>query len=239
MTYIILAAGAGKNLMPLTLKYPKTSFKLDENTTILQKLVRSIRRYDKNSEVVVVVGYLADTIREELVNDNVKFVMNPFYEVTNSITSLWFARDYLDRENVTVLHGDVVFDDYIVQNHVVKPTDHAYVLVDSGISNSGEYNVKIKDSEVTVMSNKLEEFDAKYACMSKFDAVSSRLVKAEMDEMINTNMYDQFFEDTLVQLVMFHDFQLYAEDIKGHSWSEVDDVDDLLMAKQIHGEKLG
>ena len=104
MTYIILAAGKGSNLHPLTLKYAKTSFKLDENTTVLQRMVRSIRRNDKNAEIVVVVGYKADVIKSELDVENVKFVMNPFYEVTNSISSVWFAREYLERENVAIVH---------------------------------------------------------------------------------------------------------------------------------------
>ena len=41
MTYIILAAGKGNNLQPLTLKYAKTSFKLDEETTVLQRMVQN------------------------------------------------------------------------------------------------------------------------------------------------------------------------------------------------------
>ena len=115
MTYIILAAGKGSNLQPLTLKYPKTSYKLDQDTTVLQRIVRSIRKYDRNAEIVVVVGYLADAIKAELADENVKFVMNPFYEVTNSISSVWFARDYLERENVAIVHGDVVFSDELVK----------------------------------------------------------------------------------------------------------------------------
>ena len=69
-TYIILAAGKGRNLQPLTLKYPKTSFRLDEHTTVLQRMVRSIRKHDKNAEIVVVVGYKADEIKKELEDDD-------------------------------------------------------------------------------------------------------------------------------------------------------------------------
>lgn len=237
-TYIILAAGKGRNLQPLTLKYPKTSFRLDEHTTVLQRMVRSIRQYDKNAEIVVVIGYLAETIRQELSEDNCKFVTNPFYEVTNSISSVWFAREYLERENVVIVHGDVVFSDIIVKKHLVKSTDYPYVLVDSSRVTPGSYNAVIKDQNVLVMSNKLERFDAKYCCMTKLDAVSARLLKEEIDNMIYNNMYDQFVEDSLVQLIMFHDFQLYAEDIAGKTWAEVDTVDDLLMARQIIAENI-
>ena len=157
MTYIILAAGKGANLHPLTLKYPKTSYKLDENITVLQR----IRKFDKNAEIVVVVGYLSDMIRHELSDDNVKFVMNPFYEVTNSISSVWFARDYLERENVAIIHGDAVFEDYLLENYLVKPTNYPYVFVDSSSIMPNNYNAVIMEDQVLVMSKKLENFSAK------------------------------------------------------------------------------
>ena len=234
MTYIILAAGKGNNLQPLTLKYAKTSYKLDEETTVLQRMVRSIRHADKNAEIVVVVGYKAEEIKKELDGENVVFVMNPFYEVTNSISSVWFARDYLERENVAIVHGDAVFSDDIVSSYLTVPTDHPYVLVDSSYERPGAYNAVTQGDQVLVMSKKLEHFTAKYCCMTKLDPVSSRLLKEEIDSMINGNMYDQFFEDSLVQMIMFHDFQLFCKDIAGKKWAEVDTVDDLLAAQEIH-----
>lgn len=234
MTYIILAAGKGSNLQPLTLNYPKTSFRLDENTTVLQRMVRTIRKHDKDAEIVVVLGYLADKVKESLSEENCKFVFNPFYEVTNSISSLWFARQYLERENVTIVHGDVVYSNEIIENYLVKPTDYPYVLTDSSCIVAGNYNAVIRDNQILVMSKKLENVSAKYCCMTKLDAVSARLMKQEIDNMIKNNMYGQFFEDSLVQMIMFNDFLLFCEDIAGKSWSEVDTVDDLLKAQQIH-----
>lgn len=234
MTYIILAAGKGNNLQPLTLKYAKTSYKLDEETTVLQRMVRSIRTADKNAEIVVVIGYKADDVKAELDGENVKFVMNPFYEVTNSISSVWFARDYLERENVAIVHGDVVFSDEIIDSYLTVPTDYPYVLVDSSYVRPGAYNAVTHGDQVLVMSKKLENFTAKYCCMTKLDPVSSRLLKQEVDGMINGNMYDQYFEDSLVQMIMFHDFQLFCVDIAGKKWAEVDTVDDLLTAQEIH-----
>ena len=90
--------------------------------------------------------------------------------------------------------------------------------------------------QVLVMSKKLEHFSAKYCCMTKLDPVSSRLLKQEVDSMINGNMYDQYFEDSLVQMIMFQDLQLFCVDIAGKKWAEVDSVDDLLNAQKIHRE---
>lgn len=233
MTYIILAAGKGTGLHPLTLKYGKTSYKLDENNTVLQRMVRSIRKLDRNAEIVIVVGYLADDIKNELNDENVVFVNNPFYEVTSSISSLWFAREYLERENVTIVNGDVVYSDEIIEKYLTKPTNYPYVLIDSSIQKPGSYNAVVKNNLVLVMSKKLETFTGKYCCMTKLDPVSSRLLKQEIDEMISYNMYDQYFEDSLVQMIMFHDFQLNCVDIAGKDWVEVDSVDDLLNAQAI------
>lgn len=234
MTYIILAAGKGNNLQPLTLKYAKTSFKLDEDTTVLQRMVRTIRENDKNAEIVVVIGHKANDVRSELEGENVKFVFNPFYEVTNSISSVWFARDYLERENVTIVHGDVVYSEDIIKNLLTKPTESPYVLVDSSMKNQGSYNIVSKEDCVLVMSKKLESFTARYCCMTKLDPVSSRLLKEEIDEMLSNNMYDQYFEDGLVQMILFKDFQLFCKDIAGQPWAEVDSVDDFLSAQEIH-----
>jgi len=64
--------------------------------------------------------------------------------------------------------------------------------------------------------------------------VSSRLLKEEIDRMIEGGMYGLYFEDALVQMIMFRDFQLFARDIAGEKWTEVNCVDDLLAAQEIH-----
>lgn len=238
-TYIILAAGKGNSLQPLTLKYSKTSYKLDAITTVLQRMVRSIRYRDKDAEIVAVLGYKAEQVRKELAEENVKFAVNPFYEVTNSISSLWFAREYLERENVTVVHGDAVYSDELICKYLTAETDHPYVLVDTSYVRPGAYNVVTQGKNVLVMSRKLEYFNAKYCCMTKLDAVSARLLKQEIDSMVHNNMYDQYYEDALVQMIMFHDFELFYEDIAGENWAEVDTVDDLLKAQAIHRRKEG
>lgn len=236
MSYIILAAGKGTNLRPLTLNYPKTSYQLDASTTVLQRMVKGIRRYDRDAEIVVVVGYLADAIKEELKSLNVTFISNPFYEVTNSIASLWFARDYLDSENATIIHGDVVLGDDLLEQCLTEPTNHPYILVDSSSAAENTYNVVTRDDAVLVMSKQLTNFTSRYACVTKLDAVSARLLKQEISAMVNAGMIDQYFEDALVQMIMFKNFELQAKDIKDFAWSEINSVDDLLAAQRIQAD---
>lgn len=234
MTYIILVAGQGRNLQPLTLIYPKSLYKLDGNTTVLQRIVRSIRKYDKEAEIVVVVGFMYKHVQRELEFDYVKFVHNPFYAVTGSMGSLWFAKEYLQRENVTIINGDVVMGDNLMEDVICKHTDVPYVLLDSTQAEGNKYNVQVQDDKVCVISKNLTDFVGNYASVTKLDAVSSRFVLDQLDQMVTEGTYNLFFEDALVQMIFGNNFELYYKDIKDYSWSEVDNVDDLLKAKKIH-----
>lgn len=236
MTYIILSAGKGAKLQPLTLIYPKSLYKLDDKTTILQRLVRMIRKYDAEAEIVVVVGYMYKQIQSELEDDNVKFVHNPFYSNTSSMGSLWFAKDYLQRENVTIVNGDIVTSDNLLQDVVCQHTDYPCVLLDSTHRDANKYNVQVQGDLVCVMSKNLTDYMGNYASVTKLDAVSARFLLEQLNQMVNDEMYNLFYEDALVQMIFQKNFELYYKDIKEYKWTEVDCVDDLLKARQIQAE---
>lgn len=236
MTYIILVAGQGKHLQPLTLSRPKTLYKLDGNTTVLQRMVRTIRKCDEDAEIVVVVGFMYKHIQKELEDDNVKFVHNPFYAATSSMGSLWFAKDYLQRENVTLINGDLVMSQKLLEDVVCTHTDVPYVLLDSTHNDDSKYNVQVQNDKVCVMSKNLTDFVGNYMGITKLDAVSSRFLLEQLDLMVNEGIYNLFFEDALVQMIFDKNFELYYKDIKKYNWTEVDCVDDLLRARQIQEE---
>ena len=238
MTYIILSAGKGAKLQPLTLNHPKSLYRLDDKTTILQRLVRTIRKYDTEAEIVVVVGYMYRYIKRELEDDNVQFVHNPFYSVTSSMGSLWFAQKYLQCENVTILNGDIVASDKLIQDVICQHTDYPFVLLDSSHKAPEKYNVQVQGKMVCVMSKNLTDYLGNYSSVTKLDAVSSRFLLEQLCQMVNEGMYNLFYEDALVQMVFEKNFELYYKDIKDYKWTEVDCVDDLLKAREIQQESL-
>jgi choline kinase len=234
MTYIILSAGKGVKLQPLTLNHPKSLYKLDDKTTILQRLVRKIRKYDAEAEVVVVVGYMYKQIQKELEDDNVKFVHNPFYSATSSMGSLWFAKDFLQRENVTIINGDIVVSEKLMEDVICQHTDYPYVLLDSTHKDSNKYNAQVQGELVCVMSKNLSQYLGNYASVTKLDAVSSRFLLEQLNQMVNEEMYNLFFEDALIQMIFDKNFELSYKDICEYKWTEVDTVDDLIKAKEIN-----
>lgn len=231
MTYIFLIAGKGTRLHPLTLTYPKTLFKLDENTTVFERMVTLIQKYDKDAKIIAVTGFEHKKI-EALVK-NVTFVHNPFYSVTNSIASLWFAKDYLQGD-VVLINGDIVMSNDAVRDILCKPKEKPVVLLDSSIKKDGDYNVQVNGEKVVVMSKGLEEYCGEYAGVAMLPANIVPQYKAELEKMIEEGLYDQWYEDVLVQMIFNDNFSLYYEDVADYEWTEIDQVGDLVIAKKIH-----
>lgn len=230
-----MVAGQGTRLHPLTLKHPKSMYKLDENTTLLQRMVKLIKKHDSNADIVIVTGHMHKAIEEQV--SGVRFVYNPFYEVTNSIASLWFAIDELDTENVVLIDGDIVMSDDLIREVMCKPVDKPFVLVDSSIKTDGDYNVEISGEYVLVMSKDLDSYYGEYAGVTKLDHDSALQMREEIVNMIDEGFYDQWYENSLVQLIFKNDFKLYYMDISNYEWTEVDSVNDLLLAKRIHNKE--
>lgn len=232
MKYIFLVAGKGSRLNPLTLDIPKSMFRLDQNTTLIARMVNLIRKNDKDADIVVVTGHKHVSIEKEL--KDITFVHNPFYEVTNSVASLWFAKEHLDTENVVLIDGDIVMSEQLIHDIVCQPTDKAMVLLDSSINEDGDYNVQISGDRVLVMSKELDCYYGEYAGITKLDRKSSLAMKDEIEKMVDSGYYDQWYENALVQMIFEDDFKLFYQDIADYEWTEVDSVSDLIHAKNIH-----
>lgn len=232
MKYIFMVAGKGSRLHPLTLTHPKSMFKLDNDTTLIQRMVGLIKKLDDQADIVIVTGHMHRSIEEQL--EGVTFVYNPFYEITNSIASLWFAREHLNADNIVLIDGDIVMSEKLMREVVCLPVDRPYVLVDSSIKTDGDYNVQVSEDNVLVMSKQLDSYYGEYAGITKLTRESAALMRQELENMIEEGSYDQWYENALVQLIFKNDFKLYYTDIKNYDWTEVDSVNDLLHAKNIH-----
>ena len=235
MKYIFMVAGKGSRLQPLTLNHPKSMFRLDNDTTLIQRMVCLIQKLDQNADIVVVTGHMHTSIESQL--KDVTFIYNPFYEVTNSIASLWFARDHLDTENVVLIDCDIVMSEKLMRDIVCRPVEKPYVLLDSSIKTDGDYNAEVSDDCVVVMSKSLQSYYGEYAGITMLDHESAKLMKQELENMIEEGHYDQWYENALVQLIFKNDFKLYYQDICDYEWTEVDCVNDLLRARMIHAKE--
>lgn len=114
MKLIILAAGKGERLWPLTRNTPKPLIEVSEGTTLLEEQLHRVSESGVFKEVVVVTGYLADQLdlRLDQINHEgleLRTVYNPFYDCSNNLASLWIAREEMCGDFM-VTNGDNLFE---------------------------------------------------------------------------------------------------------------------------------
>jgi NDP-sugar pyrophosphorylase family protein len=115
-TALLLAAGLGSRLAPLTDKVPKCLVAMS-GVPILERLVRSLDNHGFE-RLVIVTGYKAGAIRDYLGQRfggiAVEYLASPLFETTNNIYSLWLARQLID-EPFLLVESDVVFDEQLLE----------------------------------------------------------------------------------------------------------------------------
>lgn len=110
MKVIVLAAGMGSRLMPLTAEKPKCMVELARKP-LLQRQIATLRAGGAD-EIIVIGGYRS----ERLDADFDKLVLNPDYDSTNMVTTLFCALDHMtSTEDLIISYGDIVFEPRVLQ----------------------------------------------------------------------------------------------------------------------------
>ena len=116
MKTVILAAGAGSRLKPLTDHMPKCLLKVGLKC-ILEMTIENLLATN-NSEIIIVTGYLENKIREFIRERfrhlQITYIYNELYASTNNIYSLWLAKDEVLGNDMMMLDSDIVFDERII-----------------------------------------------------------------------------------------------------------------------------
>jgi len=110
-TALLLAAGTGIRLQPLTLTVPKCLTEVG-GVPILERLVNNLKAQGFE-RLIVVIGHLGDQIQEFLQQHSddmrIDYIINPDYRTSNNIYSLWLARHQI-REPFLLVESDLVFE---------------------------------------------------------------------------------------------------------------------------------
>lgn len=111
---IIMAAGIGERLQPVTLTTPKPLIKVN-GVRMIDTIIDGLYSNGIN-EIHVVIGYLKDKFLElKEKYPNIDFIYNPYYNICNNISSLYVARQYIN--DVIILDGDQI----IYNNSILSP----------------------------------------------------------------------------------------------------------------------
>jgi choline kinase len=223
MRAIILAAGAGTRLNPLTNGCPKCLVAAGAKVLIDYQLdaLHAVGVRD----IVVVVGYEAGRIRDYC-GARVRYVENPDFLTTNSIYSLYLARRELDADTF-LFNCDIVFHPLVLERMLAAGRPNV-VAVDSRLGpTAGEMNVAFdRHGRVAAISKNLESAQAQAQSMQlvKFDAAGARLVRDAVETLIAQQHRDTF--PTSAYLPLIQAGTLYAVEAGDLAWGEIDSLPD-------------
>jgi choline kinase len=133
MRIIVLAAGRGERLLPLTKDRPKSLIDLGGGKTVLGIQLEQMRASRAITEAVFVVGYRASQIEAVLAGETdsrltTRSLHNPFYAVSNNLASLWLARGEMDRDFL-VTNGDCIFPSQVYAQMVQEGAAGVHLAV--------------------------------------------------------------------------------------------------------------
>jgi choline kinase len=227
-TAIILAAGRGHRLGALTEREPKCFLSVGPRTLLEhQHEALSAHGVDR---VVVVVGYHAEVIRARL-NGRATLVMNSRHASTNSLYSLWLAREFA-RDGFVLLNADVLFDPEILTRLLDCPHPEALAVERRSSFTAEEMKVELEGNRIVSMSKSLEPHRAHAENLGvlKFSARGAGVLFDKMEELLAAGGERQFCPYAFSAIAAEH--PLHAVAVDGLPWIEIDFVEDLCRARQ-------
>jgi len=222
MKAFILAAGVGSRLSKYSQNTPKCLLKV-EGKTLIGRIVENLRKHDIN-EIVLVVGYKKDLIIEEL-GDKVSYIYNPFYPVTNSIASLWFAKDVLSGDAL-LLNADLFFEEKLL-DMILREERDPVMFCDSSRILEADYKFTLQNEHLIGYGKDIppNQVNAEYVGIAKIQSQFMPRFKQRLVELIDTQNYSKWWEDVLYSMID-DGIIIHTKDVIGTFWAEVDYVED-------------
>ena len=115
---IIMAAGIGKRLQPITFNTPKPLIKVN-GVRMIESIINGLHKNNIH-EIYIVVGYLKEQFSFLIKKyKNITLIENPWYDKCNNISSLYVARNFI--KNALIIDGDqIIYNDSILTNRFEK-----------------------------------------------------------------------------------------------------------------------
>lgn len=132
MKVIILAAGRGTRLRPLTDNQPKCMVEINHKR-IIDRQIEVMKACGIGEEDIYIVGgYRSDVLEEHFKDSKIQIIHNPEYETTNMVCSLMCARAQIEgADDVLVSYGDIIYSEAVL-NEILRSRKDISVIVDDG-----------------------------------------------------------------------------------------------------------
>lgn len=225
---IILAAGRGRRLEHLTDERPKCLLRVGPLTLIEHQL--ELLRLHGVESITVVTGYHADAVQARL-GRRAHCLVNERHAVTNSLYSLWLAREQA-RHGFVLLNADVLFDPEILRRVLESPHPDALAVERRRRFQPEEMKVELEGDRIRAMSKQLapERAHAENVGVLKFSAEGATVLFGRMEELLAAGAEREMCPYAFNAIAA--ERPLHAVPIEGLPWIEIDFAEDLRRAQE-------
>ena len=238
---VILSAGQGKRLSPLTDARPKCLVPI-AGRPILEWQLRALATAGVD-EITVVTGFCANAVEAMLMTINVpaevRTVYNPFYTVADNIGSCWAARDLIGPDTL-LLNGDTLFEPEIVSRVLEQATAPISVTIDrKEMYDSDDMKILREGDRLTAIGKTLElPVDGEAIGMIRFQGNGGNRFVAAMRSALNDQAtLKRWYLSIIDELA--REGGVGVVSIEGLTWSEIDFPRDLPIAESKVARYLG
>jgi choline kinase len=226
MKAIIMAAGIGSRLKKQLGNQPKCCTPVGEEI-LIERMLRLLAEHGIR-DVALVLGYQSEVVIGRLRGKTTaRFYINPFYHVTNSIASLWFAREELDgQDDVVILNGDLFFEPSLLDVVVGSPGE-VVMYADPRRVLEADYRFGYDHGLLRRYGKNLraEESTGEYIGIAKLQRGFIGTFRAGLEVLISAQQHTLWWEDVLYNLCATQRTIRIAE-VTEAFWAEVDYIED-------------
>lgn len=232
-TALLLAAGTGKRLQPLTNSIPKCLIDV-KGTNILERFINNL--CDNGfKRLVIVVGYLGHHI-QRFVNEysrglKIELITSSRFETTNNIYSLWLARKII-KEPFLLVESDLVFESSQLEG-LLYPNKIAISLMRpwmNGTTITMDSQNRIQGFGVT--SNKItQSTHYKTVNIYSFSEISWKKIVEQLELYIASGKVNEYYEVVFEEMLADGSLSMDGVFFDSKFWYEIDTLDDLLNAE--------
>lgn len=234
---IILAAGEGKRLRPLTDEQPKCLIPI-AGKSFLERTLTALDQIGLHN-ICIVAGYYSDLVKEfvdsHFHNVNARVCVNPDYAETNNAYSLALGLKKCEDHSFLLLDGDLLYDFQLLES-LINDRRQDVVIVETerdGLDQEAmkvvldpqNYSVQEISKDIT-----LNEASGEFIGMGKFSAEWTQLLRNSFEQHITNDAFRDMYYENVMQPLLNQAPPLYGLATEGLPWAEVDTAEDLQIA---------
>ncbi|MCI5592568.1 MAG: phosphocholine cytidylyltransferase family protein [Oscillospiraceae bacterium] len=219
---VIMAAGFGSRLMPVTKETPKPLIKVN-GVRMIDSVIKALHKNGVN-EIYIVVGYLKekfDVLKREY--SGIELIENPYYDTCNNISSLYVAREHL--ENSLILDGDqIIYNDDVLSPYFEK-SGYNSVWTDG---ETDEWLQQVENGKVVSCSRTGGKRGWQLFSISRWNEKDGKKLKRHLELEFENKQNRGIYWDDVVMFNHFDEYDLTVRPMNYGDVIEIDSLDDLM-----------